>query len=568
MSLLIKHAHRKHPIVRVARPALRLRVRGGHAAQLCCGCLLAMSGHLGRTPRNRWRELRLALSACRPARCASQALSHLGGGDHHESRVHAEVRRGEATQRQQEEVCWANKFEDACQSRIEDGRVDSSRPPLRACELLPPLHLVCFLAGQFAISDPEVGARVKHIQADDCHDDASRPRIEILVCEDGVARPRDDRPYDQQQCPILHDLDRRLATVAALPEADVHPIELVPEVLLDPHQDREQLHGSGHVEQLVGAPNVVHGQMRDLIGLHRLLQRVAEGVGDDHPPIQDVHQQHEEHHALELEMVMTLGHSRVVVEPDPEERSPKPHKVSQVVHGDQQSATPSQLVRKDAAFSPERFAKGGDAPQDKQTRHQHDEPHHHLHGHLRVHSRVLDAGAEQVALPEFCDEPMQGLVNRDGDDVHDLLAHQAELHNQPRVHVHGHKPEQREDEGDERQEGGKHHPMPLLARCQSLQGEYDASLSPALCGSQVAHGCLGHPIGKLAIDELGVPPRNNSLQAAGCVLDLAAFMEGSPFDDLNPLAVAARLVAHSDLLALPDGLAVAVLDHPRAIRAT
>mmetsp|Transcript_78580 Transcript_78580/g.243783 ORF Transcript_78580/g.243783 Transcript_78580/m.243783 type:complete len:234 (-) Transcript_78580:1529-2230(-) len=218
---------------------------------------------------------------------------------------------------------------------------------------------------------------MEHVQRDERHDDAGREGVLVLVGVGEEGDPDEDAPEEHQGCPILHNVHGDRAQIAARPTTDVLPVELVLDELTDSADEREQLDRACHEEELVGPPDVVHIQRRDLVRVHALHDVVSERVAEDHRPVDHVHGEHERHHAFVVEVVVHLEEGAVVVEPDPEERCPEPHEVCQVVHGNDEPAPPPHFIGEVAALL-EALAHHGDEPDNQEGGDKHHNPQEEL----------------------------------------------------------------------------------------------------------------------------------------------------------------------------------------------
>mmetsp|Transcript_95044 Transcript_95044/g.283814 ORF Transcript_95044/g.283814 Transcript_95044/m.283814 type:complete len:244 (+) Transcript_95044:337-1068(+) len=230
---------------------------------------------------------------------------------------------------------------------------------------------------------------MEDVQGDERHHDASREGVLVLVSVDSEREPDEATAQQHERGPVLHDRHRDPAQVSAGPAADVLAVGLVLYELRAAADQGEQLDGARHKEELVGAPNVVHVQGCNLVGVHTLHDVVAESIDDDEAPVQKVDHQHEGHHALVVEVVIHPEESRVVVEADPEEGRPEPEEVGQVVHGDDQSRPPPHLVRERApATSCQDLCKHRDEEQREESEDGGDAPKHELNQQARHHLQV------------------------------------------------------------------------------------------------------------------------------------------------------------------------------------
>mmetsp|Transcript_94870 Transcript_94870/g.290220 ORF Transcript_94870/g.290220 Transcript_94870/m.290220 type:complete len:323 (-) Transcript_94870:1653-2621(-) len=272
-------------------------------------------------------------------------------GDEGEAATDSEVRVVEHKDRQDEVVCRGHIPENVGEGLVEDGIRDVVLPPRGRCELLETCHLCCLCLREFVADGPQIHARMEHVHRDEGENDAARPAA-LVVDVARVGReqihPTKDAREDDHRSPILHDCNGDLCKVAACPTADVLSVQQVAQEVLRPRENREALDGTDHEEQLVGAPDVVHRQERDLVRVDTFHDREPHAVRDDQRVIQKCRSQHEAHHSNVVEMEVCRGCGQVDVEADPEERGPKPDPVRQVVERNDQPTPPLHLVGENA----------------------------------------------------------------------------------------------------------------------------------------------------------------------------------------------------------------------------
>mmetsp|Transcript_22744 Transcript_22744/g.52413 ORF Transcript_22744/g.52413 Transcript_22744/m.52413 type:complete len:321 (+) Transcript_22744:299-1261(+) len=288
--------------------------------------------------------------------------------------------------RQAEHVRRVHEPEHVRDMLVQDQDGHLSLPPTRMAKLLQERHLQHILILNLVAHGPQVDARVQHIHRDEGEDDASRPPALVIV-DGGIGSeevdPAADGSDDDHRRPILDNGDRDLRQVSAGPTTDVLAVQEVIDEILGAGDHREALDGANHEEQLVGSPDIVHGQERDLVRIHTLHDAEPHAVGDDQRVVQDGGGEHEAHHADVVEVEGRGRGSEVHVEADPEERGPEPHPVRQVVEGDDQAPPPLHLIRKhhEAPASP---AHPGEEPQDDEAQEARSHPYDELQCHVLV----------------------------------------------------------------------------------------------------------------------------------------------------------------------------------------
>mmetsp|Transcript_94922 Transcript_94922/g.301178 ORF Transcript_94922/g.301178 Transcript_94922/m.301178 type:complete len:201 (-) Transcript_94922:292-894(-) len=96
-----------------------------------------------------------------------------------------------------------------------------------------------------------------------------------------------------------------------------------------------------------------------------------------------------------------------------------------------------------------------------------------------------------------------------------------------------------------------------------LEAERDGTLDPSLLRTDKVSGRLGHAKRKLPVHEVRMPPDEHLVQAAGCILDLAARVKLLALDEL--IAPPAVTVADTLSAFLPDRIVLPVRDQPHAV---
>mmetsp|Transcript_82116 Transcript_82116/g.220716 ORF Transcript_82116/g.220716 Transcript_82116/m.220716 type:complete len:234 (-) Transcript_82116:748-1449(-) len=130
---------------------------------------------------------------------------------------------------------------------------------------------------------------------------------------------------------------------------------------------------------------------------------------------------------------------------------------------------------------------------------------------------------------------------------------------------------QPEQGADERQKQDKRHPNHVdafLASEKGLQGEYNATLGPALHRGQVVHRVFGHAVGEAPVDVLRVLTLDNTVQTGRRVLNFATLVEEAVLEDLMK-----ALAAPLDGVHLPNTVCTLdtctpVTDEPRSASTT
>mmetsp|Transcript_103380 Transcript_103380/g.299026 ORF Transcript_103380/g.299026 Transcript_103380/m.299026 type:complete len:202 (-) Transcript_103380:159-764(-) len=193
--------------------------------------------------------------------------------DEGEASTNAVVRVVEDEERQHEIVCRGHISEHVRGPLVQDHNLKHRLPPACASKLLEHGHLRGLLLRPLVADCPQVDARMQHVHRDKREDDTAGPTA--LVLDIGRVRgeqvdPTSDGGDDNHRRPILHDCDRDLCQVAPGPSTDVLPIQEIADEVLSAGEDGEPLDRADHEEELVGTPNVVHGQERDLVRIDAL----------------------------------------------------------------------------------------------------------------------------------------------------------------------------------------------------------------------------------------------------------------------------------------------------------
>mmetsp|Transcript_37157 Transcript_37157/g.85860 ORF Transcript_37157/g.85860 Transcript_37157/m.85860 type:complete len:276 (-) Transcript_37157:2999-3826(-) len=272
-------------------------------------------------------------------------------------------------------------------------------------------------------------------------------------------------------------------------------------------------------------------------------------------------------------MVIALGKNAVIVEANPEERAPEPYEVSKVIHGDQQPSPPSHLVRPydgqlEATYSLDQLQKLREDEHEEDKEHQAHDPNDELERHGQVGLKefwmlleIFTTG-NKLKTPQPLHERLHGLRIP-------VFLNKAPLHNFPSCVRLAHKTEERGQKGEKEAQREPNHVHALVTAEERLERQDHTSLGPTLHSRQVIDRVLGHAIGEPSVDELRSIATEHLLQTTGCVLDLAALVEGASLYQLKNLALAFG-IPHSPLLLLPHQLRTPLIidcmpDHPRAI---
>mmetsp|Transcript_48970 Transcript_48970/g.158199 ORF Transcript_48970/g.158199 Transcript_48970/m.158199 type:complete len:346 (+) Transcript_48970:172-1209(+) len=308
-------------------------------------------------------------------------------GHQSEACAHTEVRIVEDQNRQHEVVDRGNVPEDVGDALVQQRVRPELLPPSGAAYLSGEVHLSRLLVRQVVAQGPQVDARVKHIHRNEGKDDATGSARLVLIrggvgCEE--VDPADTRGNDDHGRPILHDHDRNLCEVAASPTADVLAVHEVVQEVPGAGEHGETLDGPDHEEELVGAPDVVHGQEGDLVRIHAFHDGEAHAVRDDERIVQERRRNHEAHHADIVEVELGRAHGQVDVEADPKKRGPEPNPVGEVVKRDDQASPPLHLPREQATTFAD-FANVREHPQQKEDEYAGPHEHNELQGHVLVH---------------------------------------------------------------------------------------------------------------------------------------------------------------------------------------